>query len=247
LEPIDSSEETQAQIAADRIIADIRSGSLAPGFKLRIAELRSRYGIGASPLREALSLVTSSGDATTESHRGYRVAEVSSRDLLDITRAREVIELGMLRESMQAHTDEWAIGIVTATERLRRLTARASPGQRESFEAIKLAHKELHIALVAGSGCIRLARTQALLFDQAVRYRDIMIDRVPSAQTFFDTHEELVNTVLNGDIEKACESLRQHLQRTFVEVYGDKTADPGALQVPGRAMLDTARGLAVSG
>jgi GntR family carbon starvation induced transcriptional regulator len=212
-------EETQAGIAAERIMADIRTGLLRPGHKLKMAELRARYGMGASPLREALSMVTSLGYVTSESHRGYRVAAVSENDRAAITRAREVIEAGMLRESMLAHNDEWAIGVLSATERLRRLTAKCALGTLEGIDPIQAAHKQLHMALVSGCTSKRLATMQALLFDQAARYRDIMIGEVRSAQHFFDTHEELVQVVLSGDVERACESLRDHLRRTLREVY----------------------------
>jgi GntR family carbon starvation induced transcriptional regulator len=228
VELVDSGEETQARVAADRIINDIRSGALAPGQKLRVIELRNRYGIGASPLREALSLVTSLGYATSENHRGYRVAEVSAADLADITRAREVIELGMLQESMLAHNDEWAVGIVTAQERLRRAVMKASSGRMESSELIGAAHKQLHIALVAGSTSKRLAGMQSLLFDQASRYRDIMVSKIPHPEDFFETHEALVQTILSGEVERASEELRQHLRRTLHEVYGDPEASADA-------------------
>jgi GntR family carbon starvation induced transcriptional regulator len=178
--------------------------------------------------KNALSLVTSLGYATAESHRGYRVAEISADDLADITRAREIIETGMLRESMLAHNDEWAIGIVTARERLRRLAAKSTPGRMDGSDFIKSAHKQLHVALVAGCASKRLAGMQSLLFDQACRYRDIMIGKVPSAEHFFETHEALVETILSGDVEKACEELREHLRRTLNDVYmeADISVDP---------------------
>ncbi len=219
MQALELSEETQAEVAADRIIADIRSGALAPGRKLRVVELRGMYGIGASPLREALSMVSSMGYATSESHRGFRVAEVSPADLADITSAREVIETGMLRESKSLHTDEWAIGIITATERLRRLAARAESGSISGSGPIKTAHKQLHAAFVAGCQSTRLAKMQDLLFDQAGRYRDIMISEVRSPQHFVETHESLARIILDGDVDQACEALRDHLRRTMREVY----------------------------
>lgn len=203
-------------------MADIRLGVLAPGQRLTVSDLRARYRIGASPLREALSLVTTLGYATSESHRGCRVAEVSREDLSDITRAREIIEIGMLRESMNAHNDEWAIGIISAAERLKRLAAR-SPDRIEAADPIKAAHKQLHIALVAGCDSRRLVRMQDLLFDQAGRYRDLMIGEVSSTKHFVETHETLVQVILAGDIEKACEALRDHLRRTLRDVYGEVT------------------------
>jgi GntR family transcriptional regulator, carbon starvation induced regulator len=222
LEPIEIAQETQAEVAAECIIRDIRNGVLVPDHKLRVTELRERYGIGASPLREALSIVTSLGYATSESHRGYRVAALSPADLADITNAREIIETGMLRDSMLAHSDEWAIGIITANERLKRLVARCPANQMVPAEPIKEAHKRLHIALTAGCNSERLAKMQDLLFDQAGRYRDLMLAEVRSPQHFVDTHDALVQTVLGGDVNIACESLRDHLRRTLREVYSQK-------------------------
>ena len=228
MEDVDSNEDTQAGIAADRIMADIRTGVLAPGQKLTIVELRRRYGIGASPLREALSFVTSLGYATSESHRGCRVAQMSPGDLADITRAREIIEIGMLRESLAAHSDEWAIGIITAAERLRRLIARSSSDRIDGSDPIKAAHKQLHVALVAGCASPRLSQMQDLLFDQACRYRDIMIGEVRSPIHFAEAHDDLVKTVLSGNIEQACNALREHLRRTLHEVYATDLPDSSA-------------------
>ncbi len=223
LQPTETSEETQAEVAAAFIIRDIRNGSLQPEYTLRVSELRERYGIGASPLREALSIVTSLGYATSESHRGYRVAGLSPADLADITNAREIIESGMLRESMLAHSDEWAIGIITASERLKRLVARSPADEMHSAGPIKEAHKQLHIALTAGCSSERLVKMQDLLFDQAGRYRDLMMAEIRSPQHFVDVHEVLVQTVLGGNVDAACESLREHLRRTLRDVYSESS------------------------
>ena len=45
----------------DRARSDILTGVLEPGQKLKIDELRQAYGSGSSPIREALSLLTSDG------------------------------------------------------------------------------------------------------------------------------------------------------------------------------------------
>ena len=211
-------------------MSDIRSGVLEPGRKLRVAELKTQYGIGASPLREALLLVTSLGYATGESHRGYRVADVSPQDLLDITRAREVIELGMLRASMATASDEWEIGIVAAMERFRRTVARAGSEGFHASEAVAATHKGLHAALVSHCGSPRLATMQALFFDQARRYRDVMISEVRSASMFVETHEVLVESILSKNVDRACEALSDHLNLTLRDVYPDSvSAGRGAL------------------
>jgi GntR family carbon starvation induced transcriptional regulator len=213
------SDETLARVAADRMVSDIVSGALKPGRKLRVVELKNHYGIGASPLREALLLVTSLGYATGESHRGYRVAEVSPEDLADITRAREILEEGMLGASMANSNDEWEIGVGVALERLRRAVTKAGPDGFQSSDAVAASHKLLHAALVSNCGSSRLMDTQSLLFDQARRYRDVMFGGVKSPIDFIRVHEELVEVVLGGHIDRARLALREHLNLTPRNVY----------------------------
>ncbi len=213
------SDETQARIAADRLTADVRSGRLAPGSKLKVGELRDRYGIGASPLREALMLVSSLGYVTGESHRGYRVAELSDEDLADITEAREVVETGMLRTSMANRDDNWAVGIVAAMERLRLAVSKGPLASDDHTSLVGLAHRRFHTALVAGCNSMRLQQMQELLFDQAGRYRDIMITKVRSPDHFVSMHEDLAAVVLGHDIDRACDALKGHLNLTPRDVH----------------------------
>ena len=79
---------TAASALANDIRADIISGHLPPGGRLRIKELCERYGSGAIPLREALSRLATSGFVVAEDQRGFRVADVSAAELTDITDTR---------------------------------------------------------------------------------------------------------------------------------------------------------------
>lgn len=217
---LEGSEETQAKIAADRLMSDIVTGVLVPGGKLRIVELKELYGIGASPLREALSRVTSLGYVTNESRRGYRVATMSQADLADITRARQLVELAMLRESLETRRDDWELGIVSSMEKLRWSVRKFDPAGSLTNAQVALAHKGLHVALVSGCSSPRLIAMQDLLFDQASRYREVMISEVRSGQAFLHKHESLVGTILEGDPDKALVALSDHLHFTLKDVYG---------------------------
>lgn len=214
------SEDTQVEIATERLKADIVGGELSAGSKLRIAELKALYGIGATPLREALSRVTSLGYVTNETRRGYRVAEMSEADLADITRARQIIEIGMLRDSMAARSDAWEIRILETMERLRWAVRKAERTGGLASDQVADAHKSLHVALVNGCDSSRLVAMQELLFDQAFRYRQRMISEVPTGEEFVRKHEELVEVVLKGVVEDATAALADHLQLTLREVYG---------------------------
>lgn len=55
---------TLEEAARQLVLDEILRGNLAPKSKLKIRELSARYGIGASPLREALSRLVPAGLVT---------------------------------------------------------------------------------------------------------------------------------------------------------------------------------------
>src|ERR671922_1679532 len=98
---------TLSERAANLIEQDILAGHHAPGSRLGIVDLVQRYDIGATPLREGLSRLMSRGLIVGIGQRGFRVAEVSREDLLDITRMRTVVELEALRLAIANGDDSW--------------------------------------------------------------------------------------------------------------------------------------------
>src|SRR3546814_10393105 len=50
------------------------------GIKLQIEDLKARYGLSASPLREALARLVSQGFVQIENQRGFRVAPMRSAE-----------------------------------------------------------------------------------------------------------------------------------------------------------------------
>src|SRR6202789_848289 len=112
--------DTLSERAASLVERDIIAGLLAPGARLGIVDLVQRYEIGATPLREGLSRLVSRGLIVGIGQRGFRVAEVSREDLLDITRMRTVIEIEALRLAMAQGDDAWEGGILSALHQMRR-------------------------------------------------------------------------------------------------------------------------------
>ncbi len=213
------SEETHAKIAVEKLTADILAGTLAPGHKLKIDELKLRYVTGASPLREALARLTSLGFVTNESHRGFRVAPMSQADLADITHVRQLIEADLLREAIAKGGDDWEVGIISAFARLRRVVARALAGEGSFIAEIEPVHKQFHAALIGGSRSARLLRMQDLLFDQAQRYRHQMLQVVHNLDEFLETHEVLMDLALSRDAERALPALCEHIAITPRQIY----------------------------
>lgn len=69
----------------------IMTGGLEPGTPLRQRQLAARFGVSATPVREALRRLESEGLITNDVHRGSTVAE-SAGDLHEKVKIRAVLE-----------------------------------------------------------------------------------------------------------------------------------------------------------
>lgn len=213
-----SKAESLIEIAVDRLTNEIVRSELAPGQKLLIAELKERYAMGASPIREALSRLCSLGFVIFDSGRGFRVTPISKEDLEDIIILREVIETEALRRSISNGDDEWEVGIVAAFARLERASR---PGEMAGLVPLEAegAHKQFHTALVSACGSKRMIDSINNLYDQAHRYRYQMLEKTFDLEGFLQHHKKLVDSTLARNAEVACTEIADHLRITVNKVY----------------------------
>ncbi|MGI9257754.1 MAG: GntR family transcriptional regulator, partial [Gammaproteobacteria bacterium] len=108
------SAETLASVVFRRMQNDILAGRMRPGDPLRVQALKDAYGVGNSPLREALSRLTSHGLVERSEHKGFRVASASTRELLEIINTRCAIEELALRESIEDGDESWEERVLIA-------------------------------------------------------------------------------------------------------------------------------------
>lgn len=218
--PADASgADTLSERAANLLEQDIIAGVLAPGSRLGIADLVERYEIGATPLREGLSRLVSRGLIIGIGQRGFRVAEVSRDDLLDITRMRTVVELEALRLAIENGDDAWEAGVVAALHRMRRQIERTGNQFQEGAPDFDRLHKGFHTSLLAACTSRRLLAAHSDLYDQAYRYRRVMMRSLDDGMQFVASHQHLADVVLTRDVVGAQAVLGAHLHSTLDIVY----------------------------
>lgn len=221
-----SGADTLSERAAGMLERDILAGKLLPGSRLAIAELAQHYEIGATPMREGLSRLVSRGLIVAIGQRGFRVASVSREDLADITRMRVVVEVEALRLAMANGGDAWEAGILAALHQLRRHIERVGVKFREGAEDFDALHKGFHTSLLEACGSMRLLAAHSDLYDQAYRYRRVMMRGFDSGERFVEAHQKLAERVIARDAAAARAMLAEHLQTTLHFVYpapeGDK-------------------------
>lgn len=205
---------TLAQVAADRVRSAILSGAIAPGTKLHILRLSEQFGLSATPMREGLTRLASTGLVEAVGQRGFRVQPISLADLEDIQRMRHLVEVEALRLAI-AHGDlAWEQGIVAALHGLKSLGIGSHETLPEGEPVFDRAHSAFHTALLAGCGSARLLAAHAELHDQVYRYR-IVLRLVPRRKSITDRdHAALAKHALARDTAAACEALHAHIDLT---------------------------------
>lgn len=221
-------EQTLTAAALSRIRSDIIACRLMPNERLRFEALRERYGMGVSPLREALMRLEAEGLVQLEQNKGFRVSEVSRQNLLDLMQSRIEIESIALRWSLEKGGVEWEANLLGVFHRLSRQT-KIDPNDPETInEAWSREHAAFHAALVSASGSQTLISILERLFEQAERYVSLSIMSNAPLRDDVGEHKQLMRAALNRDVERTIELNRLHINRTLDKVAACLAANRGA-------------------
>ncbi|MCX7891979.1 MAG: FCD domain-containing protein [Burkholderiales bacterium] len=215
-----------ARTIADALDSELRAailrGEIPPGAKLNLEDLRSRFGVSLSPLREALSRLAAEGLVLAERQRGYRLPEVSGERLAEVITLRCQLEPFALTESIRRGDDAWEERLVAVFHRLSKLEraegrSGRAPGDAR-VEDWERAHREFHEALIAACGMPVLLQFCAVLNDFSDRYRRLFLARNPLDRNVLGEHRAILDAALARKAGEAAALLRQHVERTGANV-----------------------------
>lgn len=200
-----------------RLRRDIIGGQFAPGARLGMESMCKRYGVGISPLREALSRLATHGLVTQLSQRGFRVREASLDDLQDVAATRTLLECNALRESVRRGDDVWEARVLAAHHLLAKFDPRriAEPTLREEWEQ---RHREFHFSLLSACGSAWLLRLCALLYDQFDFYRRCARFAGRRQPYLAGQHARLVAAAVGRRADLAARILAEHVAETAAAV-----------------------------
>jgi len=205
--------KTRTDATLRRLRRDIIACRLKPGAKLRADELCRAYGVGTSPLREALFQLVSEGLVRSDGQRGFRVAGISLEDLRDITARRMQLECEALRTSIEKGDVEWEAGLLAGLHRLERTEGADEASDGELADRWEEVHRSFHFSLYAACGSPWLLRFCEIMIEQGERYRRGFViyrridDRIGSE------HRALVEAAVERRPADAEEILREHIGR----------------------------------
>lgn len=206
---------TRTEQVYSRLRADILSGRLLPGTKLRFADLIDRYDCSTSVVREGLTRLAEQGLVQAEPQHGFHVTPLSQDDLDDLTTARCELEGLVLRMSIEHGDIAWESDVVAAHHSLDRTPMVSDGDEALMNDDWTLAHSRFHQALLSACPSQRLRSMSLSLRDAAELYRrwslPIGHDDHRDVQ---GEHRNLMAAALRGDATEAVRLLEEHLRRT---------------------------------
>ncbi|MGW3462698.1 GntR family transcriptional regulator [Streptomyces olivaceoviridis] len=136
----------------DALRTALVTGELKPGEVYSAPVLGDRFGVSATPVREAMQQLALEGAVEVVPNRGFRVVERGARELAELAEVRALIEVPvMLRLARTVPAERWAELRPLAEETVRVAAAGCPATYAESDRAF-------HRALLALSGNEQLVR-----------------------------------------------------------------------------------------
>lgn len=220
----DPSEKTGSERAYHLLRNDIVSGAIAPNTKLKIEMLRSRYDIGAAPLREALARLAGEHLVYQIGQRGFLVSPMSLEDANQIGHMRRMLEIEALSHSIPAGDEAWEERIITAYHRLERAERKAGMTDESVTEWERLNHV-FHEELVSACASVWLLRMRAMMFQHHERYRRLSRSKTVLTRDIGKEHRGLLDAALDRDTNRACAIIGSHIDRTTAAVQAALETD----------------------
>lgn len=217
-------EEPQRLTAASQIAMEIRKdilqGSLPPGSKLRIEQLRKRFTTAINPVREGLNRLVAEGLVDLEDHKGFSVSQISLEVWKDLLEARCMLEIEALRRSIANGTEEWRDEIVVSLHRLLRIPRFLDEDRKIRNAEWEVYHHRFHHALISRCGSAKILAICDDLREQSDRYRAVAATSRNARTDYNLEHEAVAQAAMDGDVASATALLDAHYRKTLRVVEG---------------------------
>lgn len=197
------------EILRDRVRNALRaaviSGELRPGTVYSAPALGARFGVSPTPVREAMIDLVKEGLVVSQPNKGFRITEVSEKDLDDITALRLLIEPPTVRAVVPLIGEpdfpalrQLAENIVTAA-------------RRGDLVAYIEADRVFHLTLLGHGGNRHLVEVVS-----GLRAKTRLLGLAPLVEngTLVDSaaeHHELLDFIESRDAEGADLMMRRHI------------------------------------
>jgi DNA-binding GntR family transcriptional regulator len=182
------------------------SGDLAPGTGLQEIPLAAGLGVSRNTLREAARTLVAEGLLSRAPHKGIVVSSLTPDDVNELFEIRELLEVAALERAC-AQPEKILPDLQDKVEGLRRAVA-----ARKERDIVEM-DLGFHQALLNVFDSPRLQHFHTVLISE-LRLALAFLDRktrADSVQQIATEHQQILNAVKSGEVEKGTKRLVKHL------------------------------------
>lgn len=201
---------TKEDYVSDFLREGIISGRFARGQRLKQAEIATMLGLSITPVREALKLLEAEGYLTRESHHGVTVAEFDQDTSDDVVALRILLEERLVRAAVARITKPQISELASIQLDFEKAVA---TGDRTNMRGVNYRfHRHLY-------NQADLPQTFEFVQILWAKYPFEVINTLGGrAERAVHEHRALLRQVAAGDVEKAIQAMRKHIQEGWREL-----------------------------
>jgi DNA-binding GntR family transcriptional regulator len=197
------------QQVAHALRAALVAGEMRPGVLYSAPALAEKFGVSATPVREAMLDLAGEGLVEAVRNKGFRVTELSNEDLDEITAIRMLIEVPTVGEVARLCDETMAPRVEALRETARQIEALAVEPDLIRYVEVD---RQFHLELLALAGNKHLVEVVGNLRARSRLYGLQDLARRGGLAASAREHEQLVDLVLARDAEGASALMRAHIR-----------------------------------
>jgi DNA-binding GntR family transcriptional regulator len=200
-----SARPVTAQQAALAYLRDrIAEGALAPDDRIGQEQIALELGSSVIPVREALKILEAEGQVVYAPRRGYHVARLSLKDLVEAYRIRRLLEDEAVRVAVPRLTPS-DLGVLEAA-----IVDVEKAGAEGDILAMAAANRRFHFAVFDAADMPRLTNFIRMLWESTDPYRSRYYAEPASRELVDSEHRAVLAALRAGDAEAVVTLLRAH-------------------------------------
>ncbi|GHH36958.1 GntR family transcriptional regulator [Streptomyces candidus] len=190
---------------ANALRAALIAGELRPGSVYSAPGLAADFGVSATPVREAMLDLAREGLVEPVRNKGFRITEVSERDLDQYAEIRALIEVPVVGRVTRSATREQLEALRPDAEQI------VAAAREHDLIGYLEADRRFHLTLLGLAGNERLVETVGDLRKRSRLYGLTRLDERNELLPSAEEHIELLDLMLTGDVAAAEACMARHL------------------------------------
>ncbi len=201
--------------AQEAVLMEIRQAimtrRLKPGQWIRQLDIASRLGVSSVPVREALNTLEAEGQVVHERHRGYKVIELSSKQLEEIYLARRLLENEVTRRAVLKVDAELARLLDDSVARMEHLVA------INDVLRYAEANRDFHFLLFERAGLPKILSMIEVLWQNSEAYRSLIAS--PAWYKWAqEDHRKILEACKARDVAGTIDTQDKHRQNALARI-----------------------------